>query len=376
MISTEDLSELLAALYAAPLQPGNWQVFFDRLSGLMKISVGSFFVPTDDGRTYTLLAGGGFAFDPELFRMYNEYYAPSDPFVPPVLANPRLAVIRGEELVSHDQLSKTGFYNDLLRGNEMESATILTCVSGAGSTDAMSMWRRKQDGPMDDASIAFLGMLLPHVQAALTIRRNLLSASIQSQFADLALEANSVAVFLVSAAGRVVHMNGLAAAFVQKADGLRLEGALLAARNPTEDARLKLFIAGAASTSGKRTLSAPGGALSVSRQRAKCPLQVCVLPVPEKHRSIVGLPCALVFVRDPGATLQSRVPVLCALYALTPAEARLADMLLQGLELGEAASRMKITYETARFQLKRVLSKTGTHRQSELMRLMLSLPGQ
>jgi DNA-binding CsgD family transcriptional regulator len=32
--------------------------------------------------------------------------------------------------------------------------------------------------------------------------------------------------------------------------------------------------------------------------------------------------------------------------------------------------------ETIRFQLRRVLAKTGTCRQSELMMLMLSLPGQ
>jgi DNA-binding CsgD family transcriptional regulator len=36
---------------------------------------------------------------------------------------------------------------------------------------------------------------------------------------------------------------------------------------------------------------------------------------------------------------------------------------------------MTITFETARFNLKRVLAKTGTRRQAELMRLMLSLPG-
>jgi len=36
---------------------------------------------------------------------------------------------------------------------------------------------------------------------------------------------------------------------------------------------------------------------------------------------------------------------------------------------------MKITFETARFNLKRVLSKTGTCCQAELIRLMLSLPG-
>jgi DNA-binding CsgD family transcriptional regulator len=37
---------------------------------------------------------------------------------------------------------------------------------------------------------------------------------------------------------------------------------------------------------------------------------------------------------------------------------------------------MRTTLATTRFQLKRVLAKTATRRQSELMRLMLSLPGQ
>jgi DNA-binding CsgD family transcriptional regulator len=35
-----------------------------------------------------------------------------------------------------------------------------------------------------------------------------------------------------------------------------------------------------------------------------------------------------------------------------------------------------IALETARFHLKRVTAKTGTRLQTELMRLMLSLPGQ
>ena len=64
------------------------------------------------------------------------------------------------------------------------------------------------------------------------------------------------------------------------------------------------------------------------------------------------------------------------LYALTPTESRLADLLLGGLEVRDIAHRLTITLGTARFHLKRVLVKTGTRRQTELMRLMLSLPGQ
>jgi DNA-binding CsgD family transcriptional regulator len=40
----------------------------------------------------------------------------------------------------------------------------------------------------------------------------------------------------------------------------------------------------------------------------------------------------------------------------------------------EVANGLSLTLETARFHTKRVLAKTGTRRQTELMRLMLSLP--
>jgi len=64
------------------------------------------------------------------------------------------------------------------------------------------------------------------------------------------------------------------------------------------------------------------------------------------------------------------------LYGLTPTESRLADLLVEGLDVRDAAGRLRITLETTRFHLKRIFAKTGTRRQTELLRLMLSLPGQ
>jgi DNA-binding CsgD family transcriptional regulator len=170
-------------------------------------------------------------------------------------------------------------------------------------------------------------------------------------------------------------MNKLAVAVVKGADGLRLQGSVLTARHATEHIQLKSFILGAAlgARSGTRT---PGGSLSVSRQGLQAPLRVSVLPVPENLASRPWTTCALVFFIDPTLVPQSRAASLRQLYALTPTEAHLADLLLEGLKVSEVANRMNITLETARCNLKRVLVKTGAHRQTELMRLMLSLPGQ
>jgi DNA-binding CsgD family transcriptional regulator len=375
MISTQELSQLLATLYAAPLEPEKWQVFFDQLSRLTKNSTGCL-MTFGENTSPAILAGGGFAWNPEIGLAYNEHYAQTDPFRGPTLHNPGVAVIRGEELVSRSQLLKTELYNDLLRKNEMESMTLLTFFSTGEEGDFMSMWRRKQDGPMDDTSIALLESLLPHAHAALKIRRKLQAAEVQSHFAELALEAMTTAAFLVSAGGHVLHMNSLAAAIANKADGLRLEGASLTARTPTESARLKSIIGGAAMAGKAGAQSEPGGALSISRPGAQRPLQVAILPIPEKSRQSMRIPCSLVFVSDPSAITRSRSAALRALYALTPAESRLADLLLQGLDVSQAAERMRTTLATTRFQLKRVQAKTATRRQSELMRLMLSLPGQ
>jgi DNA-binding CsgD family transcriptional regulator len=357
------------------LEPDKWQAFFDHLSRLTKLSSGALLTFGEDS-VPAILASGGFALSPEVVRLYNDHYAYIDPFRSPALRNLPVALIRGEELVSNAQLIKMEFYDGFLMKNDMESMTLLSFIAKEGESNFMPMWRRAQDGPMDEESIRLLEALLPHAHTALRIRRKLEEWDARGQLAAIALDASSTAAFLVTAQGRVLHMNKSAAALVQKGDGLRLEGSLLCCAVRTENARLRLLIAGAASAGGDSPHLTPGGAMNCSRADAHPPLQVAVLPIPEHRRAVMTNRCALVFVGDAIASPKSRAAMLRAFYGLTPTESRLSDLLLQGLQVGEAAESMRITLATARFQLKRVLAKTGTHRQSELMRLMLSLPGQ
>ena len=63
-------------------------------------------------------------------------------------------------------------------------------------------------------------------------------------------------------------------------------------------------------------------------------------------------------------------------FGLTPAEARLALLLVTGETLRSAAVKLSITYETARSQLKSIFNKTRTHRQAELVVVIVTaLPG-
>ena len=57
-------------------------------------------------------------------------------------------------------------------------------------------------------------------------------------------------------------------------------------------------------------------------------------------------------------------------FGLTRTEAVLVSHLEQDIALTDAAGRMKISFETARTHLKRVLAKTQTRRQQELLTLL------
>ena len=65
--------------------------------------------------------------------------------------------------------------------------------------------------------------------------------------------------------------------------------------------------------------------------------------------------------------------ILARTFRLTPSEAKLACVIARGASPGIAARELKISRETARNQLKSVFAKTDTHRQSELVALLLQV---
>jgi DNA-binding CsgD family transcriptional regulator len=66
--------------------------------------------------------------------------------------------------------------------------------------------------------------------------------------------------------------------------------------------------------------------------------------------------------------------ILSVLFGFTSSEVEVANGLLAGLSLEQIAESREVSQGTTRTQLKSLLHKTGTRRQGELIRLLLSLP--
>lgn len=86
----------------------------------------------------------------------------------------------------------------------------------------------------------------------------------------------------------------------------------------------------------------------------------------------MGAARTLAVFHDPQARVRLPPELLMQIHALTPREAALASAVAEGHSLADFAEARGCTEETARTHLKRVLEKTGTHRQADLVRVLLS----
>ena len=115
--------------------------------------------------------------------------------------------------------------------------------------------------------------------------------------------------------------------------------------------------------------------MAISRPSGARPYALVVSPI---HTDPFDLgprrAAALVFIADPESRRELPPALMRRLYALTPAETRLVEALVNGRTLQEAADTIGVRLNTVRNQLRSVLGKTGTRRQAELVRLVLALP--
>jgi DNA-binding CsgD family transcriptional regulator len=82
----------------------------------------------------------------------------------------------------------------------------------------------------------------------------------------------------------------------------------------------------------------------------------------------------LLIVFDPLQVQRTPVAWLSQRYGFTLGEMRLAEAIVNGVPLADAADQLGIQLSTARSRLKIILGKSGCNRQVDLVRLALSLP--
>ena len=307
----------------------------------------------------------------------------------------------GDEMVSREEFWASPFYREFLSVQNTE--TVCAGIVFAGSADfpatALSVFRGIADAPFDQDDVEWMKLLTGHVSRSLGLMMRLDTARVQNASLLASHDRLNFGVALLNENMQVLHLNQAAHVVMNRADGIfinaqqQLECLSVTERlhNPeqrkSQDRRngklpsLSRWLMAVRDT----PISDPQHFLDgyvVARKNGggenkQCYVLQCA-PVPVEGAWRVGdqgdkIVRFVVFVTDPQAVQLPDATQLCAIYDLTPAQAKVACEFASGGTYKQVAQRLQVSEETVRAHIKEIYPKTRVNRQADLVRLVLSI---
>jgi DNA-binding CsgD family transcriptional regulator len=172
----------------------------------------------------------------------------------------------------------------------------------------------------------------------------------------------------------ILHLNRTAEELVRQGRGLVIYNHALSANTRSDTARLRETISDVV-TKARHGRGTGPQAMSLDRSSYAHPLSIVVKPLSctdgGDPRRRIG-PLANLIVADLDRRMEAPADLLRRIFDLTPAESVVLERLVHGLTLQEIADASGTRRTTVRNQLHIVFEKTGTNRQSELIKLVMS----
>ncbi|MGZ5009442.1 MAG: helix-turn-helix transcriptional regulator [Methylobacter sp.] len=367
MTGDDKLDHLISVLYETVLDPSRWREavglcgqYAGGIDGQLCTANKESLIPTDfvlAGTAFSLQAGDAYA----------DYYLPSDPRIPMILD----AAVNEWRCCHHffDQnfVDHNEFYQDFLIPYGARYGMVAIVDDNYDRFTTFASIRAVGQQPFDDTNQLAAQRFSGHLQRVLRLQRHTQGLQTKAELGARAIDALALSMLIVDAKGAILHLNADAERLLNcRASGLTSKAGLLSIADPSNKNRLEALIAMATG------YPAVGGAMFLSGEKIR---QVFVTPLPAASPFAQDWqnPLVLVLVTESGKNL-SALQLIGTLYDLTPVELRVASALLAGKSLEEYALEASVTMNTVRTQMKSLFSKTGTHRQSELMSILSQAP--
>jgi len=260
-----------------------------------------------------------------------------------------------------DELQSLPMYADFLnpRGVAAGAATI---VQGARNDALIVALEAFADHGASRAAVPILDHIRPHLARACVLSSEIQAAKVTG----LVKAFNSVgsAIGLLDHAGRLVSASEH---FRPYFNSLMTDGpARLRLLDELSDKRFALALA-------HLHRHQTGLSLAVRDTERTGAAVMHLIPARHDARELFSNVSTFAVISRPDNDLLPGADIIAALFDLTPAEARVARGIAQGLSPLDVSKELKLSYETVRSQLKRVFAKTSTKRQNELALLISKL---
>lgn len=361
MAGSEFENTLIDGIYEAAIVPEGWsRVLRDtaRFAGCKEALLGT--VLDNDARLIASSPEFGEAYEEVLRRIpfgVNER-------AQRLLVHGRHGFITDKDVFSQDEIASTPLYQDILIPAGYGSAVATAIAAPSGDMTIVHCERSLSEGYVDARGVSALDSLRSHFARAGLLGRRL--AMERARAASQALEMMGLPAAVLGLQGQVIDANAL---FQDLMPGVFQDRAarLAVAHAPADD-----LLAAAIAALSRPDQPQPVRSLPIPARRGGVPMVLHLSPVRGQARDVFSFASAIVVATPVTAGAGLEAGLIGGLFDLTPAEARLAAAIAGGHTPREAAQRLGVTEATARTTLKRILAKTGSRRQADLVGLLKS----
>lgn len=372
MRSTDDIIDLA---YSAAVDPALWPQAICSMSRRYGAIAAGLYVADFTGRRIERLSIQGI--EPSYVKRYVDEYLCDNPWG--IDAMQAVGRIRTDTSLD-EYFRRPGYYrstvlfNDWMKPQDFIYTLGVNLSAEPTRQTKLFLYRPKSAGPYTARDVASFRRLTRHLLTAVRVAGRFAAAKREAAELRHVLDRLRFGVVLLADDGSVLEANAFAAQLFGRRDGLTVIQGQLVATHRASSAALTRSLRAAIDVHRGLDGDAPQPC-DLERGNGTRSLSVLALPLPKDEGSFgVRRAAVALLVTDPHVEADVPLERLRQRFRLTGSEARLAVALMRGQRLRDAAEQAGLTYETARWYLKSTFQKTGTTRQADLVRLLLSEP--
>jgi DNA-binding CsgD family transcriptional regulator len=367
---TQILADLIGTIYDATLDRSLWSEVLQRSAAFVGGAAASIF-----SKNPTVLNGNVYydwGVDPYYVDLYFRKYIKLDPSTTGHYFADVEQPIATADIMPYGEFLETRFYKEWVRPQGLVDFVSAVLDKSVTSAAMFGVFRHQRDGIADDETRRRMRLIVPHIRRAVLIGNVLdLSTAEATAFADT-LDGLAAGVFLVDENARIAFANASGQIMLDEQKILRRKDGVLTAVDPRTRTTLADVIA--AARDGDAAVGISGIAIPLSPS-LEPPWLAHILPLTSGARHDAGIAhsaVAAVFVRQASFETPSAMETMSKLYRLTPSELRVLAAVSEVGGVAAVAELIGIAEATVKTHLHHLFAKTGTSRQVDLVKLVVS----
>jgi DNA-binding CsgD family transcriptional regulator len=370
--ATSEILELTGRLHEGAVDDEVWKAALDsacRMIGTAGLLLGV----VEKGRLGSLL---GHRLPDEAIALLYESLgtADSNPWVGAAATQALRRPVTVDDLGGQAAIERTRLWRDLNRPFGIGECAGAVLERQPGTADIVTVGRAVGMGGFEPAQIRAFAGLIPHLARVWRVKRTLAEWKAMAGTLTFILDRLERAVVVAGPEGEVRFANRAADRLLSRGDALDATRGRLRAARPHHTAALASLIERASMT-GAGAAATAVDAVSIPCAGEGAAVAVVAEPLASAHSDCLGhsaKPGAVLFIGDSQASTRPPAERLRIVYNLTPAEARLTALVVDGCGIASAARSLGVSPNTVKYHLKAIFGKVGASSRSQLVRRVLA----